>query len=172
MMSKLRKIALAKCKNLTLRYKEDPAFRKMSWIIFAAFFLSSIAAYNLPIAAEGNAIGATVRIDEAIPANSVLIPIKVQNEASLEGVFEESGYVDLYSAPEDEKLKSERVVSGVKMIRSARQHDQFAVIVPTSDASKIVRAHGIFFVTIQSRLHHQSGSNLKTASRVLTIDRN
>ena len=172
-LSRARKGIHQSATALKSRYQEDVAFKTSARLVAGASVLSLFAALNMPKGMPATKNEAShLSLDDSIPEGSVLIPVKVQNEMSLDGVFEESGYVDLYSVPEDERKKSVQIASGVKMIRSPGQHDQFSVIVKSDRAAAIVHARGNFFVTLQSRNHHKSEMPSRSNARVVTVDQN
>lgn len=88
---------------------------------------------------KSNKPQASVRTHEAvdtyIPSGFVLVPITVQNLASLDSLVGQFGVVDLYVEGENAALGR-----GLKLIRSPNDPAQFAVLVPENQAREIVRA--------------------------------
>ncbi|OFZ13987.1 MAG: hypothetical protein A2Z20_10160 [Bdellovibrionales bacterium RBG_16_40_8] len=99
-------------------------------------------------------------IDTFIPRGFVLVPIEVQNLASLDSIVGQFGVVDLYA--EDKTLPVGR---GLKLVRSPRDPSQFAVMVSESDSRTIVK-HGQkpFHVTVQNPNQVKSEVQTKTQS--------
>ena len=75
-------------------------------------------------------------IDTFIPRGFVLVPIEIQNLASLDSIVGQFGVIDLY--PEGETTP---VGHNLKLIRSPRDPSQFAVMVSEQDSREIVK-HG------------------------------
>jgi hypothetical protein len=85
-------------------------------------------------------------IDTYIPNGFVLLPIEIQNQASLESILGQYGVVDLYS-PGD----ASPVAKSVKIVRSPKNPEQFSILVPEGQSGPLVKASTRpFFVIIQN----------------------
>lgn len=98
-------------------------------------------------------------MDTFIPSGFVLVPIEVQNLASLDSIVGQFGVVDLYTDGEKNPL-----ASGLKLIRSPRDPSQFAVMVPEHNSKEIVKYSGKpFMVIVQNP--NQTKSEIRKANQ-------
>jgi hypothetical protein len=88
-------------------------------------------------------------IDTFIPAGYTLVPIEIQNQESLDSVFGSHGIVDLYTS--DQKGRPQKIADRIKMLRSPKNPQVFAVLVEESKAGNIAGIPGPLFVTVSSR---------------------
>ncbi len=85
-------------------------------------------------------------VDTFIPSGFVLVPIEVQNLASLDSIVGQFGVVDLYTENEKNPL-----ATGLKLIRSPRDPSQFAVMVPERFSKEVVKySSKPFMVVVQN----------------------
>lgn len=88
-------------------------------------------------------------MDTFIPAGHSLVPIEIQNRDSLDSVFGSHGIVDLYTS--NQKGQPVRVAERIKLLRSPKNPDVFAVLAKDEVAPQIAGHIGPLFVTINSR---------------------
>lgn len=93
-------------------------------------------------------------IADVIPAGSVLVPISVINQESLESLMGAYGLVDIYTAPRG-KQPAKRIAKAVKLIRSPQNEHHFAAIVPEEMAGSLIQTQSSFFVTVISQNEKQ-----------------
>lgn len=86
--------------------------------------------------------------DTYIPSGFVLIPIELVNYDSIMGLIGEYGLVDLFTSKGTFQKGGEKVGSRLKLIRAPLNPQQFAVLVPDSETSKILQSEGPFFATV------------------------
>jgi hypothetical protein len=77
-----------------------------------------------------------VAMADQIPNGFVLVPIEPTNLDSLDSVFGQHGYADLYH-PEGSAKKGRRLAFGVALVRSPRNPRRFAVLIPEAESSRI-----------------------------------
>lgn len=92
----------------------------------------------------------TAAIDTFIPAGFVLVPISVQNFASLDSVIGNFGFVDLYAVKENGQRQATPLGRNIKLLRAPKNPNQFAVLVPEAAAPEIVKHSESFYVVIQN----------------------
>lgn len=89
-------------------------------------------------------------LDTHIPLGHVLIPIEVQNYKSLDRVLGQYGVVDLYQTSSSGTNYGQLVAQRIKILRSPKDPNSFAVLAPDNQASEIVQKTGPFTVVIQN----------------------
>lgn len=81
-----------------------------------------------------NPTGEWVGVDTYIPNGFVLVPIEIQNLASLDSLVGQYALVDLYAVGSPKPL-----AKGIKLIRSPKDPSQFAVLIKDEISQNIVR---------------------------------
>jgi hypothetical protein len=89
-------------------------------------------------------------LETLVPEGFQLIPIEVSNAESLDSVFGNFGYVDLYAAGSSSPNPSLRVAQAVKLVRAPLNPKQFAVLIASEDAAEIVQQGPTYFVVLQN----------------------
>ncbi len=120
--------------------------------------LSSTATTPSPAAA----IETSENLDALIPTDSVMVPISVINQESLESILGTYGVVDLYTPPRG-KQPAKKVAQAIKLVRSPKNEKQFVAIVPESMAAFLIQSQNSFFVTVLSQNKNQPTEYLKPA---------
>ncbi len=82
-----------------------------------------------------------------IPKNHTLIPIEIKNSESLDSIFGNFGYVNLYI---EKRGKQVLIGRNVKLIRAPRNPNQFAALVKDNQTNYITTYDSAFFVSISS----------------------
>jgi hypothetical protein len=102
-------------------------------------------------------------LDTFIPDGFVMVPIEIQNLATVDSILGQYGVVDLYSEGE-----SSAIGRAIKLIRSPRDPSQFAVLVPEHESKEIVRYSAKpFQIIVQNRQQNTSQFRKKArASRI------
>ena len=73
---------------------------------------------------------------DQMPNGFVLVPIEPTNLDSLDAVFGQHGYADLYRADGSEK-KGSRLARGLALVRSPRNPRRFAVLISDNESNRI-----------------------------------
>ncbi len=90
-------------------------------------------------------------LDTLIPKAHVLIPIEISNSESLDSIFGNYGWVNLYtSSGVGPNMANKLVAKHIKLIRSPYRADIFAVMVHEEKANQILQYSGPFSVSLQS----------------------
>ena len=116
-----------------------------------------------------NAMAFAQDIDTYIPEGFVLLPIELSNASSLDGLLEAKGVVDLYTAG---RSGWEKTAEAIKIIRSPRKPDHFAVLVPEEKIRFLIQKFQSFHAVIQNpnkkgvRIQHARVKN----KRSITIE--
>ena len=110
--------------------------------------------------------------DTIIPEGYVLVPIQLQNFASLDSMIGQFGVVDLFTAYEDPTMKSRKVGNRLKLIRAPLNPSQFAVLVPDTEADLILSHTGFYNAVIQNPQQKQKEqlNRLQTRTQKISID--
>lgn len=88
--------------------------------------------------------------DTYIPEGFVLVPIEIKNIESLDALIGSHGVVDLFSYYEDPNIKPKKIANNIKIIRAPLDKNQFAVLSPEDEATKLIKYKGLFYVVIQN----------------------
>ncbi|MCB0348109.1 MAG: hypothetical protein KDD37_04700 [Bdellovibrionales bacterium] len=121
---------------------------KKNITIVGILLLSSIMIHflqNDPVIEDGNSRSADVDLVTIIPKNHTLIPIEVKNSESLDSIFGNYGYVNLYV---EKNHKQQLVGKNIKLIRAPKNPSQFAVLVKDEQTKYIAAYDTEFFVSI------------------------
>lgn len=87
-------------------------------------------------------------INTFIPEGFVLIPVQLFNKESLNGLIGKWGWVSLYSSLASHNKTA--IVSSIRIIRSPKNPDQFAVLSPENKSSLILSHTEPLIAVIQS----------------------
>lgn len=146
--------------------KKHPRHRLL---IFIGFFLLIAWVVDGARTPQPNAadVSETAPIDTYIPSGFVLVPIQIQNLASLDSIVGQFAVVDLYA-----EGASMPIGQGIKLIRSPRDPSQFAVLVPDNESREIVKqSYKPMQVIVQNPKQTQSYfPQKKTNSRITWED--
>lgn len=102
--------------------------------------------------------------DTYIPEGYVLVPIELQNVDSLSSLIGSYAVVDLFRGP-----NSQKVGKRLKLLRAPLNPQQFAVLVPEDEVSKLLETPGPFWAAIQNPEQTKSAeitSRKKRKSRI------
>jgi hypothetical protein len=136
---------------MELKLLELPMVKKHPRAILATligFFLilSYLAESHMTSAKNIVTSDQTVNLDIFIPDGFVLVPIEVQNLASLDSIVGQFGVVDLFKDGQ-----ASAIVQGVKIIRSPKDQLQFAILAPEEFSQKLVQnSDKPFIVVVQN----------------------
>lgn len=102
-------------------------------------------------------------VDTFIPRGFVLVPIEITNAESLNSlVGDMGGVVDLYLASgEKQKGGGLKVGSKLKLVRAPLNPQQYAVLVPDNESSRLLSFPGPFVAVIQNP--DAKGTQLRSA---------
>ena len=94
-------------------------------------------------------------IDTYIPNGFVLLPIDLNNADALEGILQEKGMVDLYTS-RGSHISVETVAKSVKIIRSPKNPNLFAILIPEKQASILIQRAQSFHAVVRNPKHAQT----------------
>lgn len=103
--------------------------------------------------------------DTIIPKGYVLVPIELANAESLGSIIDEFAIVDLYTGSLPGEKGGTRVGQKLRLIRAPLNPKTFAVLVPESEASKIVGSAGPVIAVLQNKNQKGLGSLEKKGSK-------
>jgi hypothetical protein len=90
-------------------------------------------------------------VDTFIPLGYTLLPIDLVNAESLNSLIGEmGGVVDLYQTTNDEKRRSIKVGTRVKLLRAPLNPQQFAVLLKEHESTRLASFSGPFLAVIQN----------------------
>lgn len=90
----------------------------------------------------------SLNVNTFIPAGFVLIPVNLLNSESLNGLIGKWGWISLYSSLPGKNLKP--IVSSIRVIRSPKNPNQFAVLAEEGKSSLILTHTAPLIAVIQS----------------------
>lgn len=79
-------------------------------------------------------VAAEAPLADQLPSGFVLVPIEPTNLDSLDSIFGQHGFADLYQS-EGSGQKGRRIARGVALVRSPRNPRRFAVLVPEGNSA-------------------------------------
>ena len=116
----------------------------------------------------------TQNLDTYIPEGFVLVPVELSNNASLVGLLENKGIVDLYTG-DPSRQQAQKAATAVKIIRSPRNPSYFAVLVPENKAPFLIQRFQPFHAVIQNprqkkKTHIQPLNKKRKRNIVIELD--
>ena len=139
------------------------------WILLLSIsLLFTIFRYKKPTPDSVN----TAHLDTYIPPGYVLLPVELSNGAYLDGLLEQKGIVDLYTGDPNNK-GTQKAATAVKIIRSPKNPDYFAVLVPDDKAGILIQRAKAFHAVIQNPHQNQETkipAIYKKSQRIITIE--
>lgn len=88
-------------------------------------------------------------LNEMIPKGYVLVPIDIINHASLNAMMGDFAYVNLY-APKKTQKGSKLIGQNLKLIRTPKDPDQFALLIKEAKYINQLDFHSKYYVTIKN----------------------
>lgn len=125
-------------------------------ILLGSFIVLGILALLLKPSKEEAVIAETgapagPSVDTFIPAGYVLVPIELVNGESLSTlVGDMGGVVDLYLSSNEDKRKSIKVGSKLKLLRAPLNPQQYAVLVKDAESSRLLSYSGPYLAVVQN----------------------
>lgn len=96
-------------------------------------------------------------IDELIPAGFVLLPVELVNREALASIIGATAVVDILTVNSTTMSPQTKIASRIKMIRSPKNPDFFALLVEESASADILDKPGPYFALVQNK--KQTNSN-------------
>lgn len=140
--------------NYFNKYKEKLIKASLQKQLFLAFLFSlfSLIALNndksSKVSVKSKNTTTEWNMNTLIPEGFVLIPIQLFNAKSLNGLIGKWGWVSLYSSLIGKNKKP--IVSSIRIIRSPKNPNQFAVLSPENKSSLILEHTAPLVAVIQS----------------------
>ncbi|MBE8163365.1 MAG: hypothetical protein HAW63_05195 [Bdellovibrionaceae bacterium] len=155
-MCKVKKIisVLLQYKNHGAKYLEQLAQMSLKKQLSLAFLFSLCSllffqkGQNQKLLSQPKNTKKSWNMSTFIPEGFVLIPITLLNTESLNGLIGKWGWVSLYSSLMGENKKP--IVSSIRIIRSPKNPNQFAVLAPENKSSLILAHTAPLIAVIQS----------------------
>lgn len=97
-----------------------------------------------------------VEIDELIPEGYFLLPLELTNREALVSMIGDTSIVDLFTIHPQTLNPQKKIASRVKLIKSPKNPDQFALLLEESNTMDILKHSGPYFATIQNRKNRKS----------------
>lgn len=118
---------------------------------FAVLGLLSLLFSLREPAQEANTEGVYESVDTFIPKGFVLIPIELQNADSLSSIVGQmGGVVDLYTVRSEGHKGGLKIGTRLKILKAPLNPQQYAVLVPELESSKVLAFAGPFMAVIQN----------------------
>lgn len=106
--------------------------------------------------------------DTLIPKGFVLIPVELANIEAISALIDQFGVIDLYAGSPSEK-GTQKIISRVKVLRAPLNPQQYAVLVPESFSSLVMKARGPFWGVVQNR-QINTDQKIKTQEQTTQIE--
>lgn len=101
-------------------------------------------------------------VDTFIPRGYVLVPIEIANAESLNSlVGDMGGVVDLYLTTNETQKGGLKVGSKLKLVRAPLNPQQYAVLVPDEESSRLLSFTGPFLAVVQNP--EEKGTKLRAS---------
>lgn len=97
-----------------------------------------------------------VEVDELIPEGYFLLPLELTNREALVSMIGDTSIVDLFTIHPQTLNPQKKIASRVKLIKSPKNPDQFALLLEESNTMDILKHSGPYFATIQNRKNRKS----------------
>lgn len=123
------------------KWFQDPRNRTL----VVALAVMAIVIASVQLTSRPEPIEEEVSADTYIPEGFVLVPIELQNVDSLSSLIGQYAVVDLFRGP-----NSQRVGKRLKLLRAPLNPQQFAVLVPEEQVSRLLESPGPFWAAIQN----------------------
>lgn len=137
-----------KIKNLFHHIKNKPWGLPLAGVIFT-LLVTVISIWNRnPEKIEGTPAPEELDLGMLIPQGHVLIPIQIHNSETVDSVFGQYGFVDLYAIDPQGQPKRSPAIQSVKMVRAPKNPSQFGILVHESQAPKILSQGQSFAVVL------------------------
>lgn len=95
-------------------------------------------------------------LDELIPEGFALLPIELINKEALSALIGETAFIDIYTLQSQTMNPNKKIATRMKLIKSPKNPDQFAIIISESRTLDILKYPGPYFATIQNRKNTKS----------------
>ncbi len=95
-------------------------------------------------------------LDELIPAGHVLLPIDLVNREALASIMGSTAVVDLLTVNPTTMSPQTKIASRLKLIRSPKNPDFFALLIEESQSSQVLEKPGPYFALIQNKKQTRS----------------
>lgn len=125
----------------------DPKNKVMSIAMIGMLIIIIITSF-LPKPQISSESQAPESADTYIPDGYVLVPIDIQNIASLSSLIGQFAIVDLFSGIPGNK--QQRVGQKLKLLRAPLNPEQFAVLVPENQVSQLLQIPGPYWAVIKN----------------------
>lgn len=133
----------------------------ISFLVFICFSLI----YSVMKPKEVKTSPDKIYADTYIPKGYVLVPIELANFESVSALIDQFGVIDLYAgAPQ--MAGSSKIASRVKILRAPLNPNLFAVLVPESSSSNIMKRTGPFWAVVQNRQSANDKQDLQQNSAI------
>ncbi len=124
--------------------------------IFVILGLISFLFSQKTEAPEEQAQQKQVEIDELIPEGYFLLPLELTNREALVSMIGDTSIVDIFTIHPQTLNPQKKIASRVKLIKSPKNPDQFALLLKESNTMDILKYSGPYFATIQNRRNRKT----------------
>lgn len=124
--------------------------------VFVLLGLISFLFSQKPEPAVDQAPQKQVEIDELIPEGYFLLPLELTNREALVSMIGDTSIVDIFTIHPQTLNPQKKIASRVKLIKSPKNPDQFALLLEESNTMDILKYSGPYFATIQNRRNRKS----------------
>lgn len=92
-----------------------------------------------------------VQLDALIPEGFVLLPLDLVNREAISSIVGSTAVIDLFTVNAQTLNPSKKIATRIKIIRTPRNPDQFALLVQENETPQILNYTGPYFAVIQNK---------------------
>jgi hypothetical protein len=107
-------------------------------------------------------------LDELIPAGYVLLPVELVNREALASIMGSTAVVDILTVNPTNLSPQTKIASRIKIIRSPKNPDFFALLVEENASAEILSKPGPYFALIQNK--RQTNSNFYKSKKQTKVE--
>lgn len=105
----------------------------------------------------------TIQLDDIIPDGLVLLPLELVNREALSSIIGATAVIDLFTVNSETLNPSKKIASRVKIVRTPKNPEQFALLVQEHETTQILNFAGPYFAVIQNK--SRKGSRLTSKAQ-------
>lgn len=109
-------------------------------------------------------------LDTFIPHGYVLIPIEIVNLETVDEILGAYGIVNLYTFSSYTKKPSKLIVKNIRIVRSPKRSEAFAVLSPEKRAKSILSYPQPFYVAVKNPEAKDTSFEVKKKKRHIFVD--
>lgn len=156
--------------KLKRNFKEIWQNEKLKFsIIFLLLGIASYLVSNSEKSERSQIKEEPIQLDTMIPEGFVLLPLDLVNRDALSSIVGATAVIDLFTVNSQTLNPSKKIASRIKIIRTPRNPEQFALLIHESETNQILNFTGPYFAVIQNKSRKDSQLVKPTTKRDVQI---